>query len=59
VSNLLTAHQQILGYLVSVPARDDVLRVLRISFNRFTFGGVIAERANTVKAGCKVFPIFG
>jgi len=27
--------------------------------NRFTFGGVIRERVNTVKTGCKVFPIFG
>jgi len=27
--------------------------------NRFTFGGVIPERANTIKTGRKVFPIFG
>ena len=27
--------------------------------NRFTFGGVIAERVNTVKTHRKVFPIFG
>ena len=27
--------------------------------NRFTFGGVIAERVNTAKTRCKVNPIFG
>ena len=26
--------------------------------NRFTFGGVISERVNTIKTGRKVFPIF-
>jgi len=26
---------------------------------RFTFGGVILERVNTTKTGCKVFPVFG
>ena len=33
--------------------------VLRFHTSRSTFGGVIPERANTIKTGCKVFPIFG
>jgi len=31
----------------------------RFNPNRFTFGGVIPERVNTVKTGGKVFPAFG
>jgi len=31
----------------------------RFHQNRFTFGGVIPERVNTIKTGRKVFPIFG
>jgi len=27
--------------------------------SRFTFGGVIPERVNTIKTGRKVFPVFG
>ena len=26
--------------------------------NRFTFGGVIPEHVNTIKTGCKMFPVF-
>jgi len=31
----------------------------RFNPNRFTFGGVIPERVNTIKTGHKVFPGFG
>jgi len=31
----------------------------RFNPNRFTFGGVISERVNTIKTGRKVFPAFG
>jgi len=30
----------------------------RLNPNRFTFGGVIPERVNTIKTGHKVFPAF-
>ena len=38
---------------------DNVLRVLQILSNRFTFGRVITERVNTAKKCRKVNPIFG
>jgi len=41
------------------PAADNVLRVLRFHPNRFTFGRVISERVNTVRARSKVNAIFG
>jgi len=31
----------------------------RFHLNRLTFGGVILERVNTIKMGCKLFPVFG
>jgi len=34
-----------------------VLQISSKSPNRFTFGGVIAERVDTVKTRCKVNPI--
>jgi len=47
---------------VSGPApRDPRMYSGRFSFNpnRFTFGGVIPERVNTIKTGRKVFLAFG
>ena len=42
------------------PAPDNVLRVLQISSITFHFSaGVIPKHVNTIKTGCKVFPIFG
>ena len=36
-----------------------VLQITRFHTNRFTFGGVIAERVNTAKMHRKLNPIFG
>jgi len=38
---------------------DNVLRLLQISLNQFTSGGVIAERVNTIKTRHKLNPILG
>jgi len=40
---------------LSGTAVDNVLRVLQISSNRFTFGGVILECVNTIKMVVKCF----
>ena len=40
-------------------AADNVLRLLQISLNQFTSGGVIAECVNTIKTRHKVNPILG
>jgi len=40
-------------------AADNVLRVPKISSNRFTSGGVIPERVNTVETRHKVNPMLG
>ena len=44
-----------------LPAQPPIvyLECSRFHSNRFTFGGVIAERVNTAKTRCKVNSVFG